>query len=238
MIADRQQCRTDKAERTPRLRPVGRDERRPDRRRYAASRMRSGGRPQRLKPPLQPARDGDKAGSMSGCPADPPARDRIGRNQVEVVAARRDHDGPTEHPAQQYRRNAVRIEIMRIDQVEIPAIPDLSPQQRQGCGENRQRRRIHPDLRQQRITRMIDFDPVPSLAARRARERRIGAEFRRRKREPGARRDDPGGHGAALDKLAQPCFDKDPVRRPRGARVQCRECQNLQAVTAQLPYPG
>ena len=72
---------------------------------------------------------------MSGCPADPPAWDRIGRNQVEVVAARRDHDGPTEHPAQQYRRNAVRIEIMRIDQVEISTIPDLSPQQRQDAAK-------------------------------------------------------------------------------------------------------
>ena len=117
---------------------------------------------------------------------------------------------------------------MRIDQVEIPAVADLPPQFRQDRGEYRQRRRTHPDLRQQRITRMIDFDAVTHLSLRRSRENLVRPKFRRRQWKPRARRNDPGGHGAAFNKLAQPRFDKYPVRRPRRVRVQCGKCQNSQ----------
>ena len=93
---------------------------------------------------FRPARNRDKSGRMSGRPADPAPRDRIGRNQFEIVAARRDHDGPPERPAQQDRRDTVRIEIMRIDQVEIVPVTHLPPQHRQHCGEQRERRRLIP----------------------------------------------------------------------------------------------
>ena len=57
---------------------------------------------------------------------------------------------------------------------------------------------------------MIDVDTVTRLGPRRSRKRRIHAEFPRRQREPGARRNDAGKHGTALDKLVQAGFTKIP----------------------------
>ena len=59
--------------------------------------------------------------------SNPPARDRVCRNQVEVVAASRDDDWPPECLAQQHSRNTIRIEVVRINQVGVEPFAHLAP---------------------------------------------------------------------------------------------------------------
>ncbi len=67
---------------------------------------------------------------------------------------------------------------------------------------------------------MIDLDPVPRLARRHPRHRRIVAKTRRSERKPWAGRDHPRRDRAALDEFPQPGFDKDPVLWPRRTRIK------------------
>ena len=160
-----------------------------------STRTRSGDAPSATSRRFKPAGNRDKAGRVSRRPSDPSPRNRIGRDQIEIGPATRDDDGAAQRPTQQHRGYAVRVEVMRIDQVEIPAVPDLLPQSRQNRRKYRQRRRTHSDLRQQRITRMIDFDTMARFVcaafARMPNMRRISAttmETRDTARQPGPTR--------------------------------------------------
>src|SRR4051794_26679976 len=79
-------------------------------------------------PPLQTARYGDQPRRAPRRPTDPPARYGKGRDQVEIVAARRDRDRASEHLAEHHRGHPVGAEIMRVDQVEILPFFDLPSQ--------------------------------------------------------------------------------------------------------------
>jgi hypothetical protein len=127
---------------------------------------------------------------------------------------------------------------MRIDQVEIEPFSHLTPQQRQHGREQRERGQAHADFGQQRIARVIDAKPMPYLASRGSGHSGIAPEFRRVERKPRTWCNNSGGHGAALGQLAQPGFDEDPMRRSRGAWVQCGKCQNAQAANTRLSYPN
>ena len=108
---------------------------------------------------------------------------------------------------------------MGVDQIEVAARMDLPAQPRQHRGEERQRRRAHADLGQQRVTRVIDVQPVPHFLRRYPGQHRIGAKARRGERKPRTGSDDPGLDLAAFNQLSQPRLDKNPVLGARGTRI-------------------
>ena len=139
------------------------------------------------------------------------ARHRVPRDDVEIAASGGDSDGAIEGASEQNGADAVRIKIMRIDQIEIVAIADLPAQNRQDCGAKGKRRRTHPDPGNYRIARMLDLQPVAGLFPRHSRKHGISSEPRRREREPRAGRDNTGRNDAARNEFPQPRLDENPV---------------------------
>ena len=209
-IADRKQGRTREAERAPRRLSVGRRAKHGRSTPLRNTRTRSARRPERDQSPLQAGRHRDKPGGVSGRPSDPSPRNGIGRDQIEIGPARRDNDGAVQRPAQQNRGDPVRVEIMRVDQVEILAVADLPPQ---SAAEPRRTSPAAPNsFRSLAATDNADarFRSRDGSRSRRARKSRIRAEFRRRQREPGAWRDNPGGHAPLSTSLRSRVSTKIP----------------------------
>jgi hypothetical protein len=160
-------------------------------------------------------------------PEDHPPRQRIVADEVDVGATRRDGDRLLEAPPEQRRGDAVRVEVVRIDEVEIVALgehplerPDHRPVHQQG-------RQVHPDLRDERIARVRDGDAVPRLLGGDAGIAAIGAEAVAGDREPRHRGDDPRGDLARAEELAEAILDEDAVARLLAVREQRREGQDL-----------
>src|SRR5262249_18050478 len=122
----------------------------------------------------------------------------------------------------------VRIEIMSVDQIEVPSAAELSAQNRQESGENGQWRRAHADLRQLQIAWTIDMQSIANLFARLLGKERIASEPSGGQRKPRRGCDDAGPDCTTLHQLAQAGFDKYSVLGPELARVQRRESQDLQ----------
>lgn len=141
------------------------------------------------------------------------------RDDIEVAAAGRDDDRAMKSPPEQHGGDAVRVEIMGIDQPEILPLADLASQKWQGSRSKNERRRAHADLGQRWIARMIDAQSLSGFRRRDLRKGRIPAEARGRKRKPRTGRDDPGADHSALDQLVQTGFDEDPVLGLRCARI-------------------
>ncbi len=110
--------------------------------------MRSAGVPSAVKPIAQPGRHRDQPSRLRRRPADPTPRHLVVGDQIEIAAARGDDDRPAQRMPEHHRRDPVRVEIMRVDQIEIPARGDLPAQTRQHGGEQGERRGAHADLGQ------------------------------------------------------------------------------------------
>src|SRR4029077_10237909 len=100
---------------------------------------------------------------------------------------------------------------MRVDQIEVAALADLMPQQRQNRREESERRNAHPEFRQYGVARMIDMQPLAGLPRRNPGNLGIPAEPFRPERKPWTWRHDAGGNGAVIDQFAQASLDKNPV---------------------------
>ena len=179
-------------------------------------------------PPFQPARYCDQSVRPPRRPANPPPGSGILRYNVEIAATGGDDHRATEGTSEHHGGDAVGIEIMRVDQIEVSPLAELSAQNRQKSGENGERRNAHADLRQLRIARMIYMQSMPDLLARLPGEERVAAEPWRCERKPGTRRHDAGPDDAALYQLSQAGFDENPVLGPDLARIQRRKSQDLQ----------
>ena len=119
------------------------------------------------------------------------------RDDIEVATSGGDDNRAPEDAPEQDCSRPVRVEIVRVDQVEIATVDDLPAQQRQDRGKQAKRRRAHPDLGQNRIARMVDVQPVAGLFHRDAGKQRVSSEPRRGKRKPWA-----GGHDARINRSA------------------------------------
>jgi hypothetical protein len=86
--------------------------------------------PEGNQPLFQPAGHCDQSIRQPGRPADPPPRDRAFRDEIEVAAPGGDADRPTECMSKKYRRDAVRIKIMGVDQIKVPSAAELSTKNR------------------------------------------------------------------------------------------------------------
>ena len=181
------------------------------------------GDPEIGQPLFQPSRHRDQPIGMPCRPADPASRNRIFRDDVEIAAPGGDDNWASKGASEQHRSDAVRIEIMRVDQIEIPSAAELPAQNRQNSGEKGEWRRAHADLRQLRIARIIDMQSISDLFAWLPGKERIVAESWGRERKPRTGRHDAGSDGAAFRQLSQPGFDEDPVLGSYLARIQRRK---------------
>jgi hypothetical protein len=113
--------------------------------------------------------DGHETGSAPRGPLDHPARLAIAGDQRQVGSACGDHDRLAERAPDHRGGDAVRVEVVRIDQVEVVAVAD-DALERGLRGEREQRRRDrHSDLRQQWVARVtMSRPPRSSLPATRA----------------------------------------------------------------------
>jgi len=91
---------------------------------------------ERHQPPFQPARYCDQSVRPPCRPANPSPRRGILRDDVEIAAAGGDDDRATEGPSEQHCGHTVRIEIMRIDQMEVAPLVKVSAQNWQKSGED------------------------------------------------------------------------------------------------------
>jgi len=114
---------------------------------------------------LQPARHGDQAVRVFCRPTDPPARNRTLCDDVEIAATGGDDDRAAESPSEQHGSDPIRIEVVRIDQIEVPAIADLPRRDGRTAAQRASGAHAHTDLGQQRIARMIDMHLVAGLSA-------------------------------------------------------------------------
>lgn len=162
-------------------------------------------------PALQPARYRYQTIGLARCPANPGARHRVLSDDVEIAASGGDNDRATEGASDQNGRDAVRIKIMTIDQIEVAAAPDLPAQKRQHRGAKRERSCAHPDPGQYGIARMLDLQPVAGFLARDPGKNGIPPEPSGREREPGAGRDNTGGDSTARNEFPQARLDENPV---------------------------
>jgi len=122
-----------------------------------------GRNPESYQPSLQTAGHRDQTVRASRGPANPPARDDIFGDDIQIAAAGGEDDWAGESAPEQHRSDAIRVEIVRIDQIEIPPPAELPAENRKDGTKKGERRHAHPDFRHLRITRMIDMQPVSDL---------------------------------------------------------------------------
>jgi hypothetical protein len=134
-------------------------------------------------PLLQPARNRHQTIGMLCRPADPLPRNHTPRDDIEVATSGGDDNRAAKDAPEQDCSRPVRVEIVRVDQVEMTTVDDLLSQKRQDRGKEAKRRRAHPDLGQNRIARMVDMQPVARLFPWDAGKQRVSSEPRRGKRK-------------------------------------------------------
>src|SRR6516164_9497562 len=136
-IANRQNCWPGQAERASRRVAIGRSEEREidPVAQHAHAFLND---PKSHQPPFQPSRHRNQSVRPPCRPVNPPAWSGIFRDDVEIAAAGGDDDRATEGASEQHCGDAVRIEIMRVDQIEVPPPAELSAQNRQKSGKNGQ----------------------------------------------------------------------------------------------------
>ena len=132
-------------------------------------------------------------------------------DEVEIAASGGDDDRAIEGASEQNGRDAVRIKIVCIDQIEVTAVPVVSAQKRQHRGAKGERSDIRPDPGQYGIARMLDMQPVAGLLARHSRKHGIPPEPSRGEWEPRAGCDNASADDAARNQFSQTSLDENPV---------------------------
>ena len=132
--------------------------------------------PESHQPPFQPSRHRDQTIRLPCRPANPPPRHGVFCNEIEIAAAGGDDNRAAEGASKQNCGDTIRIEVMRVDQIEVAPALELSAQNWQKSAENGQRCHTHADLWQLQIAWMIDMEPVSDLLARLPGKERVAAE--------------------------------------------------------------
>ena len=181
---------------------------------------------------LERLRNGDDPCGFRRRPQDHAPRQGEAADDVDVAAARGDHDGAIEMAAQHRGRDSIRIEIVGIDQIEVEPIGNGAPYCPHCPGVHEGGRHRHAELGNHGIARMIDQQIRAPLLARcfglRAIARHDAAQPRRYPRY--------GSDHAQLDtarcgEVAQPVLDEDAVARRCGVGKERGEGQHLHAAT-------
>jgi hypothetical protein len=183
---------------------------------------------------LQRGADCNHAGGLARRPADHPSRPGVFGNQVDVGAAGRDRHRPAESAAEHHRGDAVRIEVVRVDQIEIEAVAPQLRDRRARRGIEAERCRQHADLRDQRIAGMAHGQAVPYFLQRRLVALRIVRHEPAHEREHRHGCDDLDLGGAAGGEMADPVLHEHAMRGLSRIRIQRRERQDAQGTRADV----
>ena len=158
-------------------------------------------------------------------PADHAAGQPVLRNQIEIGSPGRDDHRLAQPLAQQRCGNAIGVEIVRIDDVEVEACTQQPPNGAERRRGQQHGRRCHAQLGDQRIAWVMHDDAIAHFMQRGARHARVVTKPRVGRRKPGHRchhlRIDP----ARLQQLAQTGFNEDAMTGPHTAGKQCGEGQ-------------
>jgi hypothetical protein len=130
---------------------------------------------------------------------------------IEIAASGSDNNRAIEGASQQNGRDAVRIKIVGIDQIEVMAVPDLPAQERQDHGVKGERSYAHSEPGEYGIARMLDLQSVAGFLARHPGKHGIPPEPSRREREPRAGCDNASADDAARNQFSQTSLDENPV---------------------------
>jgi len=172
---------------------------------------------------LQRLADGGDPGGMAHRPEQQPARHQEPRIDDHVVAQYRHHHRLAEMPAQEHRRDAVRIDVVRVDQIEVESPFEDPLEHRLDRRRHQQRRGAQAHFRQQGVARMIDRNAVPLLVIGDAGEGAIVSEGRILPREPGDRRDHVRFDLAGGEKVPQSLLDENSVTGLDAVRIERRK---------------
>ena len=178
-----------------------------------------GGDPELDQPLLQPAGNRDQAVGLLRRPADPAARDRVPGDQIEIAAPGGDHDRAAERPSEQHGGDAVGVEIMRIDQVELAPL--------RSCRRNNGRIAAKARAAPRSSRSWAAPDSADDRRAARAGSPRVGMRAKRHSGRTAPEANGNHGQGAttraltaaAFDQLPQARLDKNPVLGLQRARI-------------------
>ncbi len=149
------------------------------------------------------------------------SRQSVARDQIDVRPSPRDDDGLPQSPPQPDGGDAIGIEVVSVNEVEVISRPD-DPARGSDCREReRERRACHPKSREPQKPWMRDLDPVPYLMLRHSRIHRVSTKQPPTRRKPRHGRNHARFHFSACQQLAQPRLDEDAMGRAHAARVKC-----------------
>ncbi len=140
-----------------------------------------------------------------------PAWTRVLRDQVHIRAPGGNHHRKVQLAADPHRGDAVGVEIMRVDRIELRPLGNQP-------GDVGQRRPIqqpgrdrHADLRDHQITRMMDGKAIPLFNPGHGSVLRPGAEARRSERKKRHRRNHGADRLAARNQMAEAVLHENAV---------------------------
>ena len=167
--------------------------------------------------------DGGDPGGTLHRPEEQPARHQEPRINDHVVAQHRHHHRLAEMLPQEHRGDAVRINIVRVDQIEVETPFENPLEHRLDRRRHHQRRGAQAHFRQPGVARMIDRNAVPLLVIGHAGEGAIVAEGRILPGEPGDRRDHVRFDLAGGQEVPQSLLDEDAVAGLDTVRIERRK---------------
>ena len=171
-------------------------------------------------------------------PDDPPASRHVARNQSQVGSPGGDHDRQTQGERQFCSRHPVRVEIVRVEDLEGLASGLQAAHRAERGMEDRAWSPTAADLRQHRVARMQDAHARPDFLHRNPRVRGVPAEQRVRAREVGRRRNDRGLDAAQGQGVQKPVLHEHAVIGLGGVRVERRDDQHMRHGRAPHSPPG
>ena len=181
--------------------------------------------------------DGDVQPARPRSTTDHRARQRVLRDEIQVGAPRRDRERQVERARNPGRGDAIRIEVVRVDQVE--AAPAMQPRHAVAHAQGHERRgQTHPEPRHDRVARVMNIDPGYQLGSRDSRELRVASETRIRAREPWHRRDHRRLDLARREQLLQAAKDEETMGRLLGIGEETGKRQHAQRTLARQTGGG
>ena len=188
---------------------------------------------------FEAGRHGHHRRRAPGSPQHPPAGAGLTGDQVDIGAARR-HDERRLQPLREQRcRDAIRIEVVGIDQVRSPAV--VGPALHVGCTGPGHRARLQADadLGQHHVARIGHLQSTAAdITARRRGRAGVPAEPTRSERKPGHWSNHSGIDLTLAQQMLQPSLNKDAVTRLRRTWEERAESQQPEAVSAMSALRG
>lgn len=165
------------------------------------------------------------AAQVFGGLQDHSARPVVLGDQVDVRSACRDHHRLVERLADHGGGDAIRVEIVGVDEVEIVAVGDQSARSLEAGARQAGRGAVHADLGQQQVARVFDADAVALFVDRYGGVLGILAEARVLEGKPGHGSNYTGFNFTTRQQMTQASLDENAVAGAHTAGVERGEKQ-------------